>query len=159
MQDNSNNAAWPHLSTFLLGAIAAAVVIFILLVEVYGPVDGVVERSVTYTDISVILLTSVAVIVTAMGVIMAFLAFFGFRSIQNQARAAAANEARAQIKSLLDDGGTLRDLVEDRVDEVSKAHLLSSRLNLDDEEEDVEWSDDEQDEEEGQEPAAQGEQR
>ncbi len=84
-----------------------------------------------YTVFSSILLTSVAVIVTAMSVIMAFLAFIGYRNILDQASASAASGAKEQITTSLGDGGELRTFIEERVDSIARDKLLKTHIPAD----------------------------
>lgn len=126
MPKEHDNGIWPQVAAFFFGATFAVFSLFIFLNEIRG-VEGIIsEKSMSYNDFSTLLLTSVAVIVTVMGVMMAFLAFVGFQHIRDQARKSAAEMAREQIEASIRKGGALRKLVEERLEEIRVEKVIVS---------------------------------
>lgn len=71
-----------------------------------GPSEG--AGSMTYADLSALMLGAVAVLVTVLGIFLAVLAIWGYAHLRDAARAAALEE----IKRELADEGTLRERLE-----------------------------------------------
>lgn len=80
-----------------------------------------------YEDLAAVLLSAVGVIVTAFGVILAILAFWGFRQMKAEAikaaEAAGTQEVRDQTMS-----GPLRDYIHEEIDKLIKAEIASEAM-------------------------------
>lgn len=98
---------------FALGVLLGAMIVVSTLFSIDFKPGNTEEVSVTYADLAAIVLTAVAVLVAVMGVGMAILAFWGYTSLKTAVVKAAEDQLKQELRS-----GTLRKVLEDRVDEV-----------------------------------------
>ena len=121
---------WPSaFGIFGLGVMVGAIAFAFHAGAIYISSGSLPEINVEYADMIVVLLTAVTVIVTALGVIVAMSAFFGYNGIKKAALDAAIEEVKRQLSDngniRHDHDGALRDYIKTvaqkgAVDEVKK---------------------------------------
>lgn len=119
----------------MIGSILSAGAVSIGLV----PIERirVTGNTMQYADVVSIMLTSVGVLVTVLGVGIAILALWGIRHM----REVAKETARKHVKELLQDGGELRPLLETTVDSLAMRHAQSRKAHSSRKPADNRWGD------------------
>ncbi|MCD7060277.1 hypothetical protein [Pelagibacterium xiamenense] len=77
----------------------------------------------SYADFAAILLTSVSIMVTVLGVIIALLAFWGFNNMVKQARIVSRSTATDEVRRSLQVGGELHGVATKTVMEITYRHI------------------------------------
>lgn len=84
---------------FMLGLLSGMVFSICALVSLKIHPEQLSELGMSYSDLAAILLTSVAVIVTVLGVFIAMLAFWGYSQFRKSAKNAAVQFVKSELES------------------------------------------------------------
>lgn len=97
----------------LLAAIALCVIAYLLIAAYVTPATANSAVAIDYTNMVVILLTTVTVIFSVSALGLAILGVVGFRSLRREAGKFASAEALRAISSSFDDGGRALSKIQD----------------------------------------------
>jgi hypothetical protein len=87
-----------------------------------------VPGSMSYADLSAILLSAVGVIVAIFGGVLALLALWGFNQLKRDAISAAENAGSAEIREQIENGA-IRDYIRGEVERLSDEEFNSERMD------------------------------
>lgn len=93
---------------------------------------GLTPNGVTFQDLAAVLLTAVAVIVTALGVAFGLAAFWGFAELKRSAVAAAEAEAVREVKEQIENGSIrqyIRDAIKNEIDSNEMERRIRRRVD------------------------------
>lgn len=96
-----------------VGILAGFVLSLIGDIQLSWPAGKEGHLRMSYADYAAILLTSIAVLVTVLGVIIAIFAFVGYSTINKTVRELSNKTAKAVVSNALEKGGVLNDLVDE----------------------------------------------
>lgn len=108
----------------LVGAIVGGVIVWTGQTGHFQLVPG----SMSYADLSAILLSAVGVIVAIFGGVLALLALWGFNQLKRDAISAAENAGSAEIREQIENGA-IRDYIRGEVERLSDEEFNSERMD------------------------------